>query len=257
MLRLAKQFKNFKLRARDCDIGQAGEFYFDDENWTVRYLVADTTGWINGRQILISPYALDSANEAKQVLPLDLTKKQIEESPPLASDEPVFRSYEILYYGYYGWPIYWNGPYRWGSAAYPTLRRDAWCEPSRDHACGEENDDLHLRSTSVLSNFHIRALAGKLGDVEDVIIDDETWTIRYLVVDTMNWWAGKHVLVSPRWIDRVNWKESNMFVILSRDIVKHSPEYTPESLNREYETALHRHYNRPTYWADESMAKQH
>ena len=94
MLRQAKEFKNFKLRARDGDIGKAREFYFDDHHWTVRYLVADTGGWLSGRQVLISPYALDPVNEAEQVLPVDLTKKQIEECPSLNSDQPVARQYE-------------------------------------------------------------------------------------------------------------------------------------------------------------------
>ena len=88
MLRQVKDLKSFKLRARDGDIGSIREFYFDDKYWTVRYLVADTGGWLSGRRVLLSPYALHSANEAEQVIPVDLTKKQIEESPSLASDEP-------------------------------------------------------------------------------------------------------------------------------------------------------------------------
>ena len=120
MLRQAKEFKNFKLRARDGDIGKAKEFYFDDENWTVRYLVANTGGWLSYRLVLISPYALDPANEAEQVLPVDLTKKQIEESPSLNSDQPVSRQFETRYYSYYGWPNYWSGPHIWGHPFTPA-----------------------------------------------------------------------------------------------------------------------------------------
>jgi hypothetical protein len=85
MLRPANEFKHFKLRARDGDIGKAREFYFDDEHWTVRYLFAKTGGWLNGRQVLISPCALKPVNEAGQVIPVELTRKQIEDSPLLAS----------------------------------------------------------------------------------------------------------------------------------------------------------------------------
>src|ERR1035437_4092871 len=119
MLRPAKEFKSFTLRARDGDIGKAKEFYFDDKNWTVRYLVANTGGWLSYRLVLISPYALSPANEAEQALPVDLTKKQIEDSPSLNSDQPVSRQYETRYYRYYGWPDYWSGPHIWGPSGYP------------------------------------------------------------------------------------------------------------------------------------------
>ena len=92
--------------------------------------------------------------------------------------------------------------------------------------------------------------------VEDFIIDEETWAIRYLVVDTKNWWTGKKVLVSPQWIERVSSSESKVFVDLSRETIKQSPEYTEESLlTRDYETRLHQHYDRRGYWDDESAIK--
>ena len=117
---------------------------------------------------------------------------------------------------------------------------------------GEKAWDPHLRSTHDVSGYHIQAADGEIGHVEDFIIDDETWAIRYLIVDTRNWWPGKKVLVSPQWIERVSWSESKVFVNLSRETIKQSPEYTEESLlTRDYETGLHRHYNRQGYWVDE------
>ncbi len=257
MLRQAKVFKSLKLRARDGDIGNAKEFYFDDEHWTVRYLVADTGGWLSGRRVLISPYALGSTVEAAGVVPVDLTKKQIEESPSLATDQPVSRQYEMQYYGYYGWPVYWNGPYVWGPAAYPAPLGVGLADRSPESAHREKEGDPHLRSTHDVTGHHIQAQDGEIGHVEDFIVDDEAWTIRYLVVDTKNWRAGKHVLVSPQWIERVSWRESKVFINLPRETIKQSPEYTPECLNREYETELHRHYSRQGYWADDPAGKKH
>jgi hypothetical protein len=250
MLRQATEFKSFKLRARDGDIGKAREFYFDDRYWTVRYLVADTGGWLSGRRVLISPYALNPANEAERVLPVGLTKKQIEESPSLDSDQPVSRQYEIQYYDYYGWPYYGYGSYTWGGSPYIMRDPEAWKRIDRR----EEAWDPNLRSTSGVTGHHIQALDGEIGHVEDFIIDDETWSIRYLVVDTKNWWAGRHVLISPQWIERVSWSESKVFVNLSCEIIKRSREYTPESLNRDYEAELYRHYGRLVYWAEELTA---
>jgi hypothetical protein len=107
-----------------------------------------------------------------------------------------------------------------------------------------------------VSGYHIQAADGEIGHVEDFIIDDETWTIRYLRINTLNWWPGKKVLISPLWIQRVSWAESKVFVNLSREAIKKSPEYTEDFLlTRDYETALHQHYSRRGYWLDELVAK--
>jgi hypothetical protein len=135
----------------------------------------------------------------------------------------------------------------WGS--YPNIVRDH--EKWRESNQGGKAWDPHLRSTDNVSGYHIQAAEGAIGHVEDFIIDDETWAIRYLIIDTRNWWPGKKVLVSPKWIERVNWIAAKVFVNLSRETIKQSPEYTEESLiTRDYETRLHRHYDRREYWAD-------
>jgi hypothetical protein len=109
-----------------------------------------------------------------------------------------------------------------------------------------------------VSGHYVQATDGEIGHVEDFIIDDETWAIRYLIIDTRNWWPGKKVLISPQWIERVSWNESKVFVDLSREVIKKSPEYPEEFLpTRDYETGLHRHYNRQGYWVNEPVAKKH
>ena len=254
MLSKAKTLKGYKLDSRDGEIGKVKEFYFDDRHWTIRYLVADTGNWLIDRQVLISPYALIAVIKEEEHITIDLTKKQIEDSPSLDTDKPVSRQFEEAYYGYYGWPDYWGGAYMWGS--YPYIERDR--EKWRKSTQGEETWDPHLRSTYDVSGHHIQATDGEIGHVDDFVIDDETWAIRYLIIDTQNWWPGRKVLVSPRWIERVSWEESKVFVNLPRDTIKRSPEYTEESLiTRDYETILHRHYDRQGYWVDEYAAKEH
>jgi uncharacterized protein YrrD len=256
MLNRAKALKGYKLDSLDGEIGKVKEFYFDDRHWAIRYLVADTGNWLTGRQVLISPYALVAVIEGEQQIAVDLTKKQIEDSPSLNSDKPVSRQFEEAYYGYYGWPAYWDGSYMWGYYSYPSIVRDR--EKWRESTQNEKAWDPHLRSTQDVSGHHIQAADGEIGHVEDFIIDDETWAIRYLIIDTRNWWPGKKVLVSPQWIERVSWSESKVFVNLPRETIKQSPEYTEESLlTRDYETGLHRHYNRKGYWVDEPVAREH
>ena len=143
MLRLAKDLKGYKLSARDGDIGKAEEFYFDDRSWAVRYLIADTGGWLGGRQVLISPYALDPARTDDHVIPVALTKKQIENSPSLLTDKPVSRQYEFQYYSFYGWPAYWDGPFDVGQFRLPLSGKHNGPLTTRH----KKSDDPHLRST--------------------------------------------------------------------------------------------------------------
>src|SRR5579885_3061322 len=251
MLRQAKQLKNYKLGARDGDIGRVKDFYFDDQIWTVRYLVADTGGWLSGRLVLISPYALDPPNDDTKISPVNLTKGQIENSPAIAADQPVSRHFEWDYYSYYGWPGYWGGSYAWGETPYPTPGLAHWSEEMRLTG----GNDPHLRSMKEVSGYNAEALDGEIGHIDDFLIDDETRTIRYLAIDTRNWWPGKKVLVSPEWIQRVSWAEARVFINLNRGIIKSAPEYDEHRpITRDYETRLYRHYNREYYWASSAAS---
>jgi hypothetical protein len=248
MLSKVKNLKGYKLDSLDGEIGKVKEFYFDDRHWTIRYLVANTGTWLTGRQVLISPYALVMINNPEQNIAIDLTREQIKASPSLDSDKPVSSQFEDSYYGYYGWPPYWSGPYSWGPYPHIERNREKWGQINP----GGKAWDRHLRSTNAVNSYNIEALDGVIGHVEDFIIDDETWAIRYLIINTGTWWPGKKVLVSPQWIERVSWSQSTVFVNLSRQTIKESPEYTDESLlTRDYEIGLHGHYNRKGYWIDE------
>jgi hypothetical protein len=247
MLYNAAAIKGFSLEGYDGEIGKVVEFYFDDRHWTIRYLVADTGDWLVDRKVLLSPYALVDVSCEKRCISVNLTKKQIEESPPLSSNKPVSRQFEEAYYGYYSWPVYWAGPYMWG--AYPYIAREDLTPPEKKS--DEKAWDPHLRSTHDVIGYHIEASDGEIGHVEDFVIDDETWAIRYLVIATHNWWPGKHVLVAMEWLQRVNWDDSKVIVNLPRKIIKESPCYTGDfTITREYEAELHRHYNRQGYWVD-------
>jgi hypothetical protein len=253
MLNKAKTLKGYKLKSLDGEIGEISEFYFDDRHWAVRYLVADTGNWLTGRQVLISPYALAALNIADGTLSVHLTKQQIEGSPSLESHTPVSRQFEEKYYGYYGWPMYWYGPYMWGWEPGITPDSSKW----RQAASTGKGWDPHLRSTHDVTGHHIQALDGEVGHVEDFIIDDDTWAIRYLVINTRNWWVGKKVLISPKWIERVSWAESKVFINLHRETIKQAPEYVESSLTRDYEKGLHQHYNLQGYWLDDPASPKH
>ena len=253
MLSKVKILNGYSIQdTKDETIGKVKDIYFDDRYWTVRYLVANTGNWLIGRKVLLSPYALVAVNADHDNIVADLTKKQIEDSPSLDSDKPVSRQFEESYYGYYDWPRYWGGPNSWGYLPYIERNHDKWNDFPKD----EKKYDHHLRSCHEVTGYHIQAEDGELGHVEDFIIDDETWEIRYLIVNTSNWWAGKKVLISPLWIESVSWSERKVVTDLTRQAIKRSPEFTDQSLlTRDYETNLYGHYNRKGYWIDELVAK--
>ena len=75
MFRKAEALHKYTLGAVDGEIGKVKDFYFDDRFWTVRYLVADTGNWLEERLVLISPYALVSVDEEREIITTNLTKK--------------------------------------------------------------------------------------------------------------------------------------------------------------------------------------
>jgi hypothetical protein len=248
MLYPAKKLTGYALDSDDGAIGSVREFYFDDKFWTVRYLVADAGSWLTGRKVLLSPFSIHAVDPVTKQIRVGLKRKQIENSPSLDSDQPVSRQFEERYNEYYEWPNYWGGPYSWGPYSYVMRDHERFGEFTHR----DQSWDAHLRSTHAVDGYHVEASNGSLGHVEDFIIDDETWAIRYLVVSTRNWIPGKKVLVSPQWIKHIRWEDSKVEVSLTREAIKDAPELTDDLLiSRNYELELHRHYRREGYWTEE------
>lgn len=248
MLINAQTLKGYKLNALDGEIGSVKEFYFDDNYWTIRYVVVNTGSWLTGRHVLISPYFLSNVNHNEKLVDVNLDKNEIENSPSVEEDRPVSRQFETEYFRYYGMPMYWAGPYMWGPSPHITRDRQSWRTDVQQDATWDPN----LRSTKDVTGHNIQATDNEIGHVEDFIVDSEDWAIRYLVIDTKNWWIGKNVLVSPQWIERISWDQMKVFVNLSRDTIKNAPEYVKDQqITRDYESRLYQYYNRKGYWVQE------
>jgi hypothetical protein len=157
MLKSVVQLQGATIRATDGEIGKVDQFYFDDETWAIRYLVVNTSSWLAGRLVLISPIALGQRDWESKRLDVALTKKQIEDSPPIDTHKPVSRQHEAVYLGYYGYPYYWGGPNLWGLGSYPAglgVRREAVTEAEASEArAGRESADSHLRSTNEVTGY--------------------------------------------------------------------------------------------------------
>jgi hypothetical protein len=246
MLRSLKDLERYTVMASDGEVGKVLNFLLDDDHWGIRYLVVETGSFFEGHQVLIPPAAFGQTDWATQRFHLALTRDQIQLSPDASTDLPVSGQRERDQVHYFGYPGFWGNSGIWNLAGNPgpLLAAGPLLEP------GAASDDNHLRSSKVLFGYHIQAMDEPVGHVEDFIIDDSGWNVRYLVVDTSNWWLGKQVLVSPWWASRVSWEERKVFLELSGQEIQASPEWNPEAgVNREYEARLYDYYGRPVYWS--------
>ena len=214
----------------------------------MRYLVVETGSWLLKRRVLVATEAFGQLDWLRRELPVELTMEQVEDSPPIDTEKPVSRQHEVDYRAYYGWPTYATSGLGFVPLAAPlTEQLMAQAEAKRDR--GVEEGDPHLRSSRAVTGYHIEARDGDVGHVEDFLIDDETWAIRYLLIDTRNWLPGKHVLLGPEWVQGIEWASSNVLIDVSRDQIKSAPEFdVSEPVTREYEELLHAHYGRRPYW---------
>jgi sporulation protein YlmC with PRC-barrel domain len=226
MLRSIRQLYGEKLGTSDGEIGRVIDFYFDDQKWGVRYVVVDTGTWLSGRLVLISPHAFGNFHEYDHCLLVELSRKQIENSPPVETHRPVSRQYEAGYYRYYGYPSYWNGVEMWGESGFPVIPPPNLSESAEDSRFGNpDGEDPHLRSTKNIAGYNIHASDGKIGHVTDFMIDDKSWEICHLIVETGHWFAGKEIAISPKKISRISYEQSMLFVDSTKEAIMEAGEY--------------------------------
>jgi len=274
MLRSAKEMVGYAVGATDGVIGHVKDFYLDDEKWVIRYLVVDTGGWLSSRKVLVSPIAVGTPDWEQRLMPVSISKEQVSKSPDIDTEQPVSRQHEMAYSGYYGYPSYWGGGGYWGGAMYPDLmmsayggfggsdagpgdeqremarRETARSEMARSEKALHAHDDPHLRSFNAVVGYHIHASDGDIGHVAGMLIDEQTWAVRYLVVDTSNWWLGHQVLIAPQWSEAVNWLDETVALSMTRQAIKDAPVYDAQAtMSRDAEDQLYQHYGHAGYWS--------
>ena len=212
-----------KLAASDGNIGRVDDFYFDDQRWAIRYVVADTGSWLPGRLVLISPYTFGHLDHC---VPINLTRKQIEDSPATESHKPISRQYEERYHAYYQWPPYWNGGGLWGVGSYPAEPPPIGAgEQTRPDAMSPAGNDPDLRSTRSVTGYDVQTSDGVIGQVTDFLVDEYGWMIRYVVVETGEWFSGHEIVISPKDVARISYEEAKIFVNLTKETIQSSPGY--------------------------------
>lgn len=248
MLTNLEKIKGNEIKAVDGKIGHIADFLFDGDSWVLRYLVVKTGPWLFGRELLLSPVAVKKPNWQKGQFPVELTQEQVKNSPDISKDMPVSRQYEKQLHAYYGWPAYWGGFPAGGAFIAqppPTVVSKEDTKESPGKAVEKmETADPNLRSAKEVAGYRIQAVDDTIGHVEDFLIEDSSWKIRYLVIDTKNLLPGRKIIISPDWTDNIDWLEKTMGVNLTAEKIKQSPEYDPDKkVSEEYEKQLHQHYN--------------
>lgn len=251
MLQSVNDLKGYAIVATNGEIGSIEEFYFDDEKLTVRYLVANTGNWLTGKQNLISPFAVTHLDHDTRKIRVNLTMEQVKNSPGIDKHQPVSRQMERIVADYYGDSYYWE--FRPDLTAAQLTEANAAASMVKSaggtgaSAAVAAAPDVHLRRMQEVAMYHIAAIDGAIGKVEDFILETDDWTIRYLRVDTTNWLPGKQVLISTLWLGQINWSHGTVNINLTRRQIKDSPDYDKvKQISREYETRLHHHYRDTT-----------
>ncbi len=245
MIRSVKDMQGYRIHATDGEIGKIDQIYFDDKAWVVRYMVVDTGTWLEDRRVLISPISIKVVNWETHQVNVSLARDQVKNAPDIDTEKPIARQNEIAFHQYYGWPFYWSGEGLWGGAMVPgALYGVPPVGPDLNEQKQEADaiagnlqtgttNDIHLRSTGEVFGYRIHARDGEIGHLSDFLIDDESWRIDYMVINTSNWWSGRKVIVPPTWVKEINWADQQVTVDLKRETIKNSPEFDPETiLNR-------------------------
>jgi hypothetical protein len=235
MLRRGQAFNGYSIEAMDGKVGTVSDFLVDERTWKLRWLVVDTGSWLTGRKILLHPMSLEKPDLELRAFPAKLTRAQVEASPDIALDMPVSMQMDAELSGYYGWEG--TGVLSYGT---PGVRMPV---VARDGPAGVGSSDPHLRSMAEVTNYSIRALDGGIGHLESFLIEDEDWTIRYLVVNTSNWWHGRHVLIAPVAVKEIDWSQRYIGLGLTCYKIKGSPPWERTGMiDQDYERLMQTYY---------------
>jgi sporulation protein YlmC with PRC-barrel domain len=250
MLSNASAITGYAIVASDGKIGTVSDFLFDDVSWRIRWLVVHTGSWLSGRRVLLPPSVLGHLDPERHEFSVKLTRQQVEDSPDVATEQPVSRQMEVSIFDYYGWTPYWTTGFYMGGSGYlngamasvPYLGASVSEADVADSM--RDAGDPHLHSIDAVTGYHVHANDGEIGHVEDFLLQEADWSIRYLIVDTKNWWPGKRVLISPRSAREVNWVDEQLILNVDCQRVRNSPAYEPSrTVDRAFEDHFHRYYS--------------
>ncbi len=254
MLLSGKGFEDFIVETKDNEIGTLKDMYFDDDKLTIRYLVVKTSGRIGENKFLVSPIMVERVDLLNRSIHLSIEDDTLKSCPTPDDKDRVSRTAEQRYYDFLGAPYYWAGTATWGVAETPAgiLDHPYPLTHQPDQALDdiyEHEDDIHLRSFNEVQGYQVTASDGEVGEIQDILLEDENWRIRYFVVRTGTWLKHRDVLISPEWLEKISWGGKVVYFNATKEAIENSPLFDPDQpVNRHLETRLYDYYGRPRYW---------
>lgn len=245
MIRSISGMIGYRIQATDGEAGRVDDFFFDDEKWTVRYCVDRIAEKFGREEVLITPSGFDGSPDwRRRIFPLSMDREKVRNSPDIDTDKPVSRQKEQELLAYYGAPMYWQ--YYSSQTIPPVPVTPPFSEDLLEKPPGgEEAGNVHLHSVREVIGYTVKAVDGRIGALRDLFIDDTTWAVRYLAVDTNTWLPGGNVLVARDQTDGVSWEDQEISVRLTMARLAHAPAYDPgRPITREYENRLRDYYGR-------------
>jgi hypothetical protein len=235
MLHSLKDLEGFTINAKDGDIGEIIEFYFDDRLWVIRYLVVKTGTWLSSKKVLLSPISIESINREDKVFTANLSREQVKNSPDIDTQQPASRQQEVDFFTYYCYPYYWGSAYLWGGYTNPSMIEPGCAEVAHPNEQAADVDvivrrdeGIHLRSSLAVTGYRLEATDGDLGHLQGILIDSDRWAIRHLIVNTSNWWVGHQVLTTPESIKEMSWATDSIYVDMTQKQIKEVPIFDPD-----------------------------
>jgi hypothetical protein len=184
MLWNASMMKGYAVLGLDGHLGTVSDLLFDDSSWKLRWLVVSTRDWFPNHEVLLPVSVLRYPDPTRRQFGVTLTVQQIQDSPHLDGDLPVSRQVEV------------GSPLHHTAAGSPT-----------GYAVLSESkpNDPHLRSMEAVIGHRVHAIDGLIGHVDDFLINDADWSVRFVKVDTRNWGPTQRALLPPRLIRKIDW----------------------------------------------------
>ena len=233
---------SYTVIGNDGEIGKVEDVYFDEEMWTVRYIVVKTGATFLSEKLFVSPVSIDKFDHTNELIRIGITKDEAQKAPD-PGDEPVSRKYEKDFSLYYRINPYWIGSGAWGSAN--TAREMAQQEVQILESDLEE-DESHVHQAKHVTRYELAVTDGSFGKIDDLLIDESSFKIKYFVADMRKWLpGGKKVLISPQWIEEIEWAAARIRINVTRDQLESAPEYRTElDLTDERESELWLHFRK-------------
>ncbi len=257
MLRKLSVLKGYQVNGKDNDFGKVKDLYFDQKEWILRYIVVDTGNWLIDEKTLISTDSFANIDHVHEKIEVELTTEELERGPSLKKNKPVSKVMEERLTKHFNWPLYWTG-YGTNQVVAPAAMQPGYVirknpldfdyQPTEQNT-NEEIIKTNLRSFNEVTGYHIQANDGEIGHLENLFAEEESWIIRYLLIDTRNWLPGKDVVIAPEWIKNISWNKEKIIINKDQATIKNAPEYNPDiPIDRKYENEIYEHYNELKYW---------